>query len=487
MPSLQTKKEIRPRLRLEGTRARDLILLSIYREGRNGLTQKELAKNTGLNRDTNLDETKKLEKERLVKIERKGKPVTRRVRYFATSEMFDEFALYSHIVGTDIFSKIDDHRILVRSMMGNEEYFPPQENSSYYDTSFIPKDANNIEETIIAKALFDYSVRLGAVITYLLIQVINPSTIRELIYNKKANSTMMIKDYFVQSWINNIIWPTRILESFRKLMVNVGYGIPSSEFERYPDRSSYELDEEAVKKVNAAFSKLYPSAYTELEKIRLELRNKLKIMKKEVEQTFCTHEYELTSKDRAKYFKCIRCDKPLTIYSYIGDNKTGGSLNNELADKLNKVKPPKNKNCLKFSHHWQNRSGYDVSSIVYSCALCSESVVVSTEDERRLRVIDKAVIKELGEINRGLCHDLEYFFHLNNNKEVTIDNFVKFYEKFRISIRIVDLEAFTETVLSIADILVKHGFVEEAIKSDIADKGPNTRIFIRRRLIYPHK
>ena len=53
---------------------------------------------------------------------------------------------------------------------------------------------------------------------------------------------------------------------------------------------------------------------------------------------------------------------------------------------------------------------------------------------RELGSIDNIVIKELGEINRGLCHDLEYFFHLDNNKEVTIDGFVKFYEKFRLGI-----------------------------------------------------
>ncbi|MFL6397526.1 MAG: hypothetical protein ACJ706_10280, partial [Nitrososphaeraceae archaeon] len=70
------------------------------------------------------------------------------------------------------------------------------------------------------------------------------------------------------------------------------------------------------------------------------------------------------------------------------------------------------------------------------------------------------------------------FFHINNNQELTINDFMKFFEGFRSGIRIGDQEKFIETVSSILDILVKYEYIEEL---DIQyDRDPLKRVFIRK-------
>ena len=80
--------------------------------------------------------------------------------------------------------------------------------------------------------------------------------------------------------------------------------------------------------------------------------------------------------------------------------------------------------------------------------------------------------------NVSLCNDIEYFFHINNDRQLTINDFMKFFEEFRPGIRIGDQEEFIETVSSILDILVKYEYIEQL---DVQYyHNPLSRAFVRK-------
>ena len=140
-----------------GTKARDIILMALYRAGKNGISQKDLADKANVASDTVYEVCKKLEEQGIVRIQHNG----RRTRYYATSRIFDELFLYSLIFGDDIFSKIEDPFLYVTTQrqltVGRDDRF--YGNSTYYETKFTGFD------DIIEGLLFRFSVRLGAITT----------------------------------------------------------------------------------------------------------------------------------------------------------------------------------------------------------------------------------------------------------------------------------------------------------------------------------
>jgi hypothetical protein len=97
--------------------------------------------------------------------------------------------------------------------------------------------------------------------------------------------------------------------------------------------------------------------------------------------------------------------------------------------------------------------------------------------ENKLKKIEEVISLKLEDRNIGLCNDIEYFFHIKNNQQLTINDFMKFFEGFRSGIRIDDREIFIETVSSIFDILVKYEYIKEL---DVPyDRDPLRRVFVR--------
>lgn len=107
-------------------------------------------------------------------------------------------------------------------------------NSPYYETKFTGFD------DIIEGLLFRFSVRLGAVLTYLLIQAMNPVTIRQPIHKEDVNSARRIKDYFVERWVKNIMSPVEMINVLRKSFEDPGYYVTLDEGQKFANISSYE-------------------------------------------------------------------------------------------------------------------------------------------------------------------------------------------------------------------------------------------------------
>lgn len=296
----------------------------------------------------------------------------------------------------------------------------------------------------------------------------NPVTIRQLIHKEEVNSARAIKNYFIESWVKNIISPVEMLNVLRKSLEDPGYHVTLDEAQKFANTSSYELKEKAIEKLIEAFSRVFPNVHGELEKVRKELPESLRQKRIEAEQVSCKHEFQLSHKHKEKHFKCSKCKRLIIL-------PVSTLANKEIVEKLNKIKPPASLNCIKFGHQWENRTGYQVDRFTYACAICNIVAVFLVEDERKLEKIEKDVSEELGSNIVSLCNDIEYFFHINSNKKVTINDFIKFFEKFRLSIKINDLNEFTKAVKAVLRILINCEYIDE-----VPGDNASTRMFIRK-------
>jgi hypothetical protein len=468
-----TSNEIIRRLELKrspGTKARDFILMALLEAGKNGLPQKTLVEKTGLSRAKVCDDCKKLEDEEgLVRHETKGKRTT----YYATQKIFDDLYLHSLVFGKEVFSKISDSHIPVitqRNLYGSRFHG----NSPYYETRFnddvyFEKKFNSDDDSI-ERLLFEYSSRVGSIITYILLQAMNSDVIKTLTFNEKVSGSAA-KDYLVKKWIQNVISPTEMLKALRKCLRDARYDVAVNESQELGNISSYGLIDEAIGKLTEAFSRLFPNVYNDLEGTRLAFPKSLEQEKKLIEQSVCKHEFALKLKDNEKHFECSKCSFKLVIAT------TRLIKDKEIIAKLDYQIPLKN-SCVKFGHQWTKRSDYYVAFTSFHCTLCGGLARFRTEDDKKLKKIDEVVSLKLEDGNVSLCNDIEYFFHLNNNQRLTIKDFMKFFEEFRIGIRIDDPKIFIQTVSSILDILVRYGYLIELEISE--DHELLKRVFIRK-------
>jgi hypothetical protein len=144
--------------------------------------------------------------------------------------------------------------------------------------------------------LFEFANRIGALITYIMIQALSPKKI--LSYNENLlgiDVRIKGKDKYNMSsnWVNKAIIPTLILSEFCKLwMMERGLAVlnklpidkylppeiqnyflaTQKEFRQYDPEGSYsshlEMDNENFSKLVNAFEKVYPNLFKEFENLR---------------------------------------------------------------------------------------------------------------------------------------------------------------------------------------------------------------------------
>ena len=425
-----------------GTRARDFILITLFEAGKKGLSAKDLEDKADVSRDTVYDECRKLKKEGLVDYKTVGKRTT----YFADSKIFNELFLDSWLFGNEIFSKINSNVSVTSDRRSNKEHLFNRafENSKYYNTEFTDKDG-------IERSLFEFSVKVGAIITYTLIQAMSRHTIYKLTYSNMV-SERAIKDYIIENWAKNVISPVKILHSLRKSIDEPGYKMIYDERRKFANTSSFQLSDKTIQQLSDAFGRLYPNLYRELEDVKKNLPEKLSVMRREIEQVRCHHEFNTSDLKNEKLFECSKCKlKKIVPLSKIENNE-------ERIEKLNKLNPPNSIKCKK--HCWTRDPEYHMiyRSIVYQCPLCKEALRFYTRDKKILDKIDDAVQRELGSEYIPLCNNIELYFHHHRNENVTIKNMMKIYEEIEAN---KDPEDFVYNVSTILDILIKYRYVEE--------------------------
>ena len=85
------------------------------------------------------------------------------------------------------------------------------------------------------------------------------------------------------------------------------------------------------------------------------------------------------------------------------------------------------------------QSDYNAAFTSFHCPLCGELVRFPAKDQGKLKKIEEVVSLRLDNQNVSLCNDIEYFFHINNDPQLTINDFMKFFEGFRLGQRLCPL------------------------------------------------
>lgn len=218
-------------------------------------------------------------------------------KYFPTEEAYKDPLLKATLFGDDFrFKLLDEKKGLVLCDQIIEDYeinrvVDCTTYSSLYKPMFTTED--EIEQT-----LFEFSNRVGAFITYALIQAMNPEN------NKMLLSTRG-QDEIVKKWAQNSI--SRILPFLVKnfndfVYIAIGqYPRGYDEQVKFMDKSPrFVLDGSTISKLLTAFRRLYPRLGYEFDKMIMNLPEALDNYKKFIEemrekrkqQQSCEHVYK---------------------------------------------------------------------------------------------------------------------------------------------------------------------------------------------------
>jgi predicted transcriptional regulator len=286
------------------------IMQVIIGHSDSGIAHLQLAQLIGVNRKNLTSYTKRLMTKGLIK-RGKGK----HGKYYPATK-----AYRGTIITADLFGKAAAGLILA-----NED-FP-------IDSPFF---INIGTGKALQYVLFMFSNKLGAIITYLLIQAMNPAN--KIMGDTKNDEE---KDLNVQRWLDDAMSPllpallplfkgaiSVHLESHYGDYINedgsVNLDKVGEDFLSFGyDRPLYTLKEEFISEVMAAFSKSYPSITNGLEKIRSQVPRVIAQQKSHWEymsdclkqQKLCKHNYELpldkswSAKSNNRILHCRKCHK----------------------------------------------------------------------------------------------------------------------------------------------------------------------------------
>jgi hypothetical protein len=201
-------------------------------------------------------------------------------KYFLTDRLFNNPDFVASIFGRNAVSKLIELNALSRN-------------------PFVRLDDDNFEEDYIdAESLFRFANNVGALITYVMLDAMNPEYTKHL--QKGAD-----KDELVMKRIDNAIGTEGFLWGFCKLQVikrgqAVGTPVPISEslppamrdellkrqkrsrfFDPHNPRwSRYEMDDHSFQKAIGSFARAYPDTYALLEKMKRDIPNTISWYKK---------------------------------------------------------------------------------------------------------------------------------------------------------------------------------------------------------------
>jgi hypothetical protein len=280
----------------------------------NGISHIELARIIKINRKNLTHYMKRLIKKGLV-VRGSGK----RGKYYLAAEDYRPTSIIA-----DIFSKAAAHRVLL-----NTEFD--------IDSPFIKKKVKILDE--LETVLFKFSNKIGGIVTYMLIQSMNPSN--KIADNSKNDEENDIK---IQRWIDDTI-SSLCPVLLSTLKEHAAYLLRSIDDDTvYNDDGSinfkkgalnllnylynkplYSANEKVILEFMTAFSNVYPRMTSILEIIRSQLPN---VVNKEInhleyeanrarQQKLCKHDYELLQDDKYdnNVKHCRRCHKTKWISS----------------------------------------------------------------------------------------------------------------------------------------------------------------------------
>jgi len=311
------------------------------------------------------------------------------------------------------------------------------------------------------RRVFEFCMRLGISIVYILIQCVKTLDTRKLKLDESLTEYVgQINRILTERWLSFVISPKDMLIIFRQHLQHLGCRFPSDKSESFR-YSYYSLEKDDFAEILRVYKNLFPDAYNKFSSIKLfenigYLENKSKQHQKNLEHQRCSIGYrENTIQNRIKEFTCMQCGiiRRISISTLL--------RNKSLIRELNKIKPPTT-NCK--VHRWK-LSKNDIPFAFFTCVLCRKGVKLQAESEEKLDLIKDLVeqdprLKNLKE-DVNLCRDIERFFHLNANKEVKINDYLVTWKKRYGTNRNMEIQKeFINRVLIICEILSRKKFIE---------------------------
>jgi|GEM_PF-6879543 predicted transcriptional regulator len=276
---------------------------------RGGVSHNQLSKEVNLDPKNLGPYIKELIKEGLVK---KGKGL--RGKYSPTEEAFEDQLLNAYLFANN-FRRTILRKDLVVTTYKKVEYiipFPSRcRDFTIYRYYFEPKFDENSE---LEHSLFEFSNKIGAFVTYFLIQIMDANRTK-LTSNR---STDFLLEEMVRKAVSTII--PYAMSVFRdSVYKSVGeYPLTYEDKIKYLEkRPRYILEKDTINELRRSFVHIYPLMAYELEKIDERLSNELSSFKEHLkymhkkwkEQEVCKHEYNVPAMTIHGYCgkQCNKC------------------------------------------------------------------------------------------------------------------------------------------------------------------------------------
>jgi predicted transcriptional regulator len=300
-----------PTFQEENIRKKEARILEILiMNNKKGVHHIELAKKIGIDRKNLTPYMERLVAKKLVRRE-----AGRQGKYFPTEYAYRDTRLSSDVFGSKFRSGLLKKDILVTTKKRREYLIPPEYciDFTIYRKYFEPKFT---EQDRIERTLFEFSNKIGAFITFTLIQAMSGDN-KHLIFSKEN----VARDVLIEEWIKNAILPvipalaweftTAAYKSLGKFPKNY-----KSEVKFMSKRPRFLFSNNDARILAGAFTRIYPLISYELEKILNELPNatdsfkaQLEYIEQEIkEQQSCNHEFGQPTDTLYGYARqCSKC------------------------------------------------------------------------------------------------------------------------------------------------------------------------------------
>ena len=411
------------------------VLRVIVEDGVRGISNSRVAAISALNRDTVSAVCAILERSGLITTRVKG----RWRSYYPTEKAIDLPSIFN-------YSRVFRQRVLQELILLDP-----------YQSAF--DDLNLIKEKFLREHfqflkyeqayLLSFTVKIGAIMTYILLQALSPELIEKITKQHQVKSKRTI-NRLIQDWVKEAISPLNILDEFSK---EFRFQTKKSNAKLDESVSSYEIDQENIDKLLKTFASLFPSISKKLEHIYTNLENYVEMEKEKIIKTNCNHEFAsrlikgphvstldsdyvdpLTSK-KIKYqgkqsqgikeFYCKVC----------GDRKTyvleKEIVNKDFIDRLNflslkyQFASSDAFRCNNNRHEWIKHEtqkyvfqlGYALEEI-YDCFLCGLLIQLTVVDREAVKLMREAAKDRVGEdvLRLQIFNNIAYHFYNNQNE-----------------------------------------------------------------------
>jgi hypothetical protein len=275
-----------------------------------GISHNELATKVSLHRSNLRKYTNKLMEKGLI---RRGKGL--QGKYFPTEEPYKDHLFNAFMLGHDFdfnLLKKEEDLVLTDKILVAPEYRDFTGYRRYYEPKFAKTDR-------VERKLFEISNRIGAYVTFILIQAMNPDNHNNTIPSVEADKAA---EEWVRTAISQIL-SSSLLNYFRDSIYKatnrypIGYKAQSEYFEQHP---RFRLDRDILDQILPAFNDIYPLLGLELEETMKVLPKALDIYKQNLEnshkisqqQKSCDHDWIKKEVEIGinRYFKyCVKCNK----------------------------------------------------------------------------------------------------------------------------------------------------------------------------------